>query len=314
MYRDYTSDALLAEELGFDFSWYGEHHNRPCDWTPSPLTVCAHVAARTKRLRVGTQVLCLPFHNPLRVAEDVAVIDIMSNGRFDLGVGVGSQYEEFVTFGIDPKEMHGRTWESIDVIQKCFESESPFTHEGRHYTFKDVDFRTKPVQKPFTIWWGGFGPKNTAKAAQRGLPIQGGRQPLYDREAREAGLAPDKIPNSEMIMCCLGDTAEQAWNDSIDGLHYFMNFYVLRRELDGTLPPRDKEITKEMIRAGEGFMGKPIVGTVESTFDEWMALKRRPHADKLWVAIAPRHAGMSTEAAHRTIRLFAKHIAPALKK
>ena len=114
VYRDYIGDAVLAEQLGFSFSWYGEHRMTPCQWTPSPLTVCAWVAAKTTTMRVGPQVLCLPFHNPLRVAEDVAVIDIMSNGRFDFGIGVGSQYEEFRTFGINPDERVGRTWEAIE--------------------------------------------------------------------------------------------------------------------------------------------------------------------------------------------------------
>jgi len=66
VYKDYVDDARLAEELGFSFSWYGEHRMTPCQWTPSPLTVCAWVAAKTKTMRVGPQVLCLPFHNPLR--------------------------------------------------------------------------------------------------------------------------------------------------------------------------------------------------------------------------------------------------------
>ena len=70
-----------------------------------------------------------------------------------------------------------------------------------------------------------------------------------------------------------------------------------------------------MIRGGASFMGgAPIVGTVESTFEQWMALKQQPHADKMWVALAPRHPGMRSEAAHRTLKLFARHIMPELQK
>ena len=87
VYADYISDAVLAEELGFTHSWYGEHHFRPCQWTGSPMMVATAVAARTSRIRVGSAVALLPFHDPRRVAEDAAIADILSNGRFDLGVG-----------------------------------------------------------------------------------------------------------------------------------------------------------------------------------------------------------------------------------
>ena len=108
MYADFISDAVLAEELGFTSSWYGEHHFRECQWTGSPMLVATAVAARTEHLRIGTAVTLLPFHDPIRVAEDAAITDILSGGRFDLGVGPGSQYEEFVTFGRDPAEMNQR--------------------------------------------------------------------------------------------------------------------------------------------------------------------------------------------------------------
>ena len=108
VYADFVGDAVLAEELGFTSSWYGEHHFRECQWTGSPMLVATAVAARTEHLRIGTAVTLLPFHDPIRVAEDAAITDILSGGRFDLGVGPGSQYEEFVTFGRDPAEMNQR--------------------------------------------------------------------------------------------------------------------------------------------------------------------------------------------------------------
>ena len=119
VYGDYISDGVLAEELGFKGSFYGEHHFRECQWSGSPMIVATAVAAKTQRLRVGTAVLLLPFHDPRRVAEDVAAVDIISGGRFDFGIGPGSQYEEFRTFGVDPAEMNGRMWESIDWIRRA---------------------------------------------------------------------------------------------------------------------------------------------------------------------------------------------------
>src|SRR5215471_13193156 len=108
LYRDHLEEAVLAEELGFDCVWVSEHHFSPDAWNPSPFTFLAAVAARTERVRLGTYVLLLPFHNPVRVAEDIAVLDNISGGRVDLPVGVGSAAEEFRTFGVPFNERLGR--------------------------------------------------------------------------------------------------------------------------------------------------------------------------------------------------------------
>jgi alkanesulfonate monooxygenase SsuD/methylene tetrahydromethanopterin reductase-like flavin-dependent oxidoreductase (luciferase family) len=90
LYRDHLEEAVLAEELGFDCVWVSEHHFSPDCWNPAPFAFLGAIAARTERVRIGTYVLLLPLHNPVRVAEDVAVLDNISRGRVDLGVGVGS--------------------------------------------------------------------------------------------------------------------------------------------------------------------------------------------------------------------------------
>src|SRR4029078_8091827 len=79
VYADYSSDAVLAEELGFGSTWYGEHHFRECQWTGSPMLVASAVAARTERIRIGTAVVLLPFHDPIRVAEDAANAETFTN-------------------------------------------------------------------------------------------------------------------------------------------------------------------------------------------------------------------------------------------
>jgi len=320
VYRDYIGDALLAEELGFSFAWYGEHRMTPCQWTPSPLTVCAWVAARTRALRVGPQVLCLPFHNPLRVAEDVAVIDIMSNGRFDFGVGVGSQFEEFRTFGIDPEERVGRTWEAIDLIERCFRETGTFSHQGKYYDFPDITFTTKPVQKQMPIWWGGEGPKNLQRAAERGYHLMAGgslrASNAFDAALRAAGRNPADHSIGPMTFTCIADTEEQAWEASLEGIHYFINFYMLRRNLKGEWPPASNEFTRDMIRRANLSVGEGwalAVGSRDQVVRYFEKVRDGARGRITHMVISPRHAGMSTEAAHRTLRYFASDVMPLFK-
>ena len=127
------------------------------------MLVATAVAARTERIRIGTAVVLLPFHDPIRVAEDAAIADILSNGRFDLGVGPGSQYEEFVTLRQGPggDEPAGVGDDRLDPARP-FAEPAMFSHSGRFYDIPDMTFTTKPVQQPLPMWWGGMGPKNLA--------------------------------------------------------------------------------------------------------------------------------------------------------
>ena len=190
VYADYVSDAVFAEEMGFVRSWYGEHHFRECQWTGSPILVCTAVAARTTSLRVGTAVALLPFHNPIRMAEDIAICDILSGGRFDFGIGPGSQFEEFRTFGIDPKTMNGRMYESIDWILRAFDEKDEFSHKGKYYDIPNMTFTTKPVQNPIPVWSSSMGPRNAARSAERGFHFIGPGNFGYDAALTAAGRNP----------------------------------------------------------------------------------------------------------------------------
>jgi alkanesulfonate monooxygenase SsuD/methylene tetrahydromethanopterin reductase-like flavin-dependent oxidoreductase (luciferase family) len=320
VYRDYIGDAVLAEQLGFSFSWYGEHRMTPCQWTPSPLAVCAWVAAKTSTLRVGPQVLCLPFHNPLRVAEDVAVIDVMSNGRFDFGIGVGSQFEEFRTFGINPDERVGRTWEAAELIERCFSETETFSFKGKYYDFPEVSFTTKPVQSRMPIWWGGEGPKNLQRAAQRGYHLMAGgnlkASNAFDEALRAAGRNPAYHCIGPMTFTCIADTEEQAWEASLEGIHYFINFYMLRRNLKGEWPPASNEFTRAQIRASNLNVEAPwslAVGSRDQGARYFEKVRDGARGRITHMVISPRHAGMTTAAAHRTLRNFASDVMPLFK-
>ena len=312
VYADYISDAVLAEELGFTHSWYGEHHFRECQWTGSPMLVATAVAARTTRLRVGTAVALLPFHDPIRVAEDAAIADILSNGRFDLGVGPGSQYEEFVSFGVDPAEMNKRAWESIDWIQRAFTDPGAFSHKGTYYDIPEMTFTTKPVQDPLPMWWGGMGPRNLARAAARGMNLIGPFNAGYEAALVAAGRDPADHQMAVMIPVCVADSTDKAWDIAGPGIEYFVNFYQLRKNLDGSPAPESARVTIEMLRSGNAGFWFAAVGTPDDVI-----AKLRPVVDgqlggATQVALAFRHPGMNNADTHRSLRLFADEVMPAL--
>jgi len=314
VYEDYVADGVHAERLGFDHVWIGEHRMTPCQWTPSPVAVMTAIAARTERIRIGSSVMCLPFHNPLRIAEDFAVMDQLSRGRIDLGFGVGSQYEEYRTFGVDVAERFGMTYEAAALIRRCFDTRDTFSWEGRHYRFPEITFTTPPAQERMPFYASAIGPQSVALAARRGYHLISMRQPGYDEALRSAGRDPADHRAIPLQMVHVAETTERAWEEALEGLHYFANFYTLRRRPDGSLPdPAEAEISRERIRAGSlGMLGTAAVGTP----DEVTATLRgvlRAFPGTSGFALGFRHAGMRTPEVRRSMDLFAREVLPNLR-
>jgi probable F420-dependent oxidoreductase len=160
------AEAQLAEDSGFDSCFFGEHHQDKDGFLPSPLIVAAAVASQTRRLRVGTSVILLPLHHPVRVAEDVITLDIVSKGRVTLGVGLGYQPADFRAFGVPMKQRVGRLEEGIEVIRNCWSGE-PFSFHGKYYDLDDLQVRPAPIQKPSPPLWIGAGTRRGAHRAGR---------------------------------------------------------------------------------------------------------------------------------------------------
>lgn len=182
---------------GYDFLWVGEHHFAPNQWNPSPLPLLAAIAARTTTLRLGVNVIVAPYHNPLRLAEDIATVDLLSNGRLDVVLDTGSIRDEFDTFAVPPAQRWGRTFETAEILRRCF-SEERFDHEGRCFTFPDVRMTTQPVQRPMPLWVASAGPKTIERVARAGFhfqtPVMAQLGPFWERysaAARAAGHDPD---------------------------------------------------------------------------------------------------------------------------
>ncbi len=219
--------AQRAEELGFDSLWISEHM---LFFVPTfdAITVLAAFAARTQRILLGSAVLLLPLRHPTVVAKEVASLDIISNGRIILGVGVGGEFpREFVACGVPVKERGRRTDEAIEVMRRLW-SESGVNHEGRFFRLEDANMQPKPVQKPGPpIWVAG----RSEAAIKRAARLGDGYMPyLFSPEryresleklatfAQEHGRDPTTIESGMYQFICVADTYEEARQRAVQDL------------------------------------------------------------------------------------------------
>jgi natural product biosynthesis luciferase-like monooxygenase protein len=160
-----------AEDQGFDSLWPAEHHFREYGHCGSPSLMLAALAARTKRIRLGTGVVVLPLNHPIRVAEEYALLDVMSNGRVDLGIGRGYQPHEYAGYGVDQSRSKEIYRESVEIIQKAW-TEETFSYHGEFYNFDDVSVYPKPLQQPHPpIWMASLSEETFAMCGDHGFNL-----------------------------------------------------------------------------------------------------------------------------------------------
>jgi alkanesulfonate monooxygenase SsuD/methylene tetrahydromethanopterin reductase-like flavin-dependent oxidoreductase (luciferase family) len=198
-----TLDLIsLADSLGVDYVYLSEHHFVEDGHSPALMPIAAAIAARTERIRISSYVFLLPLHHPLRVAEDVATVDILSNGRAELGVGAGYRPEEFAAFGIDRASRRDRMDEGCEILLRAW-TEDGWTHTGRQFQLKNVSLYPKPVQRPHPpLWISARSPVAARRAGRFRTPLLiapppyvSDEQAVYDAytdELRHAGGDPDR--------------------------------------------------------------------------------------------------------------------------
>ncbi|HJP41109.1 MAG TPA: LLM class flavin-dependent oxidoreductase [Dehalococcoidia bacterium] len=228
LYAETLEHILAAEELGFDDIWTSEHHFIKDGYSPSLLPICAAIAARTERVRIGTNVLLLPLHDPLRVAEDAATVAVISGGRFDLGVANGYRVGEFEGMHIDRRTRAARMEEAVQVIHRSWEPGS-FSFAGTHYNYTDVDVTPKPVQRPAPLWMGGFADAAVRRAGRiaDGLLAAANVVPLYLEARKAAGRdnGPDRIALS-LPWVAISESPDEDWEKLVPYVFYQRRLYA----------------------------------------------------------------------------------------
>jgi probable F420-dependent oxidoreductase len=166
-YHDFIKYVVAAEELGFSSVFLVEHHFTGFGQVSASLNLLSYLAARTERIRLGTAVVVLPWHNPALVAEQAATLDLLSNGRLDFGVGKGYRPYEFAGFCIPQDEASARFDEAIEVIRKAWTSKGRFSYDGKWWHYDNIVVEPAPIQQPHPPLWLGAGSADSIRRAAR---------------------------------------------------------------------------------------------------------------------------------------------------
>ena len=166
-YHHFINYVIEAERLGFSSVFLVEHHFTGFGQVSASLNLLSYLAARTERIRLGTAVVVLPWHNPVLVAEEAATLDLLSNGRLDFGVGKGYRPYEFSGFCVPQDEATARFDEAIDVIRQAWTSLGRFSYSGRWWHYDNIVVEPAPIQQPHPPFWLGAGSKESIERAAR---------------------------------------------------------------------------------------------------------------------------------------------------
>ena len=197
-YREALEQVLHAERLGYSSVWFTEHHFTRHGIVSATLSVLAYLAGLTNTIRLGTAVTVLPFHNPVQLAEQTATVDLLSNGRLDMGVGRGYQWGEFHRMGIPMEEATRRFEESMEVLTRAWTSAEPFDHRGEFWSFNDLTIQPKPVQQPHPpVYVAASGAKSVARVVHNDWNLLIGQAETATQVADQVRLYQDSLAEVE---------------------------------------------------------------------------------------------------------------------
>src|SRR3984893_11537276 len=168
---DITAEAIYADRLGMHSAWIGEHHFNSLGVLSCPDLVLACIEARTRPIGWAPAVTVLPLHHPIRVAEQWATLDLLSNGRVDFAAGRGYDAREYLPFNIDFSDNQGIFEEGMELVRTLWAATERISHHGKHYSFDDVRITPKPVQRPLPAYVASFSKPSIELAARLGCGL-----------------------------------------------------------------------------------------------------------------------------------------------
>jgi alkanesulfonate monooxygenase SsuD/methylene tetrahydromethanopterin reductase-like flavin-dependent oxidoreductase (luciferase family) len=304
-YENCIEQCVWADRLGFEEVFIGEHHGAEDGYIPSSIVLAAAIAARTKNIKLHLSALILTMHHPLRLAEDIAILDIVSNGRVKITAGMGYRPHEFEMMGVDFKKRLRIYLDTIETLQKAWTGQ-PFEFEGR-----TVHISPLPVQKGGPkIIMGGSAEAAAERAARMGLEFMPGHPALYENyKAERAKLElppPAPLPNFGPTFLYVTHDPAAAW--PVVGPHvlYTTNSYAQwakERGVGATL-----YVPLESI---EELKSQPIFQVVTPEQCVAFAKSLEPHGE---LQFQPLFGGLDPKFAWRSLELFESEVLPRMKQ
>ena len=303
-YAELLQQIEDVEALGYDHVWTTEHHFVEDGYSPSLMPLCAAIASRTRRIRIGTAVLLLPFHDPVRLAEDAATVDILSGGRLDLGVGLGYRQGEYESFRVDFKSRGRRMNEAAEILGRALAGEV-FDFDGEFYSYSKVQVTPGPVQTPTPLWFGGLSKPAARRAARLGTGFIAGAGPnvvpAYEAECGRLGKRMGPVCKG-LGFVAIAEDVERAWQMVREPLFYQRCLYAEWLNEAGTTNVWPVPESPEDIRAGE----PDLVVTPQRAVELVSQLSADPLITHVyWHPIPP---GLAPELAWPSIELFANKV------
>ncbi len=313
-YADFYAECLEeieeGERLGFSDVWLSEHHYVDDGYLPSPFVAASAIAARTASIGIGTNILLLPLYHPLRVADDAAVVDLVSGGRFTLGVGAGYIPHEFEALGSSMKNRPSLMEEGTAVIRRALE-EGRTGYEGKRWHFDDYPFEPRPARGHVPIHFGAVTESAVDRAARLadgfllgpGDPGETYRilQESLSRHGRDAESFPFTVSTNVFV----DEDSDRAWELLAPAIAYRLNRYAEWATPKGEelpKPMRPEDLSRDEVAAA---------GTPEEVADRLVRLHREAPYDQL--CFWGRPPGVTHEQALGSMRHFAEEVEPRVR-
>jgi alkanesulfonate monooxygenase SsuD/methylene tetrahydromethanopterin reductase-like flavin-dependent oxidoreductase (luciferase family) len=328
VYDSCLEQMLAAEALGYQSVWIAEHHFSDYGLCPSPPVLAAFVAARTRTLRLGMGVSLLPLHHPVDLAEQLAVLDVVSGGRLDVGIGRGGTLQDYQTFRSERADARRRIEEGIALMQECWAGE-PFDFSGQFHSASRLHVRPRPAQRPHPpLFIAANSEDSVLSAARLGLPTLSSffvpvdelqrRRRVYRDTARVTGRSEAQIDELErrcggMRVVHVAPTREEALRATEPPfMSYQRKMAVLRSDATGGTVPGSFDRSLVRLRAFDEYLadGWALIGTPGEVRDGLQEYVDATGYRRVLLLMAL--PGLDTTLALRSMRLFAEHVAPAM--
>jgi limonene 1,2-monooxygenase len=311
---------VRLDELGYDEAWVGEHHSTGWETIAAPELVLAVAAERTKHIRLGTGVVSLPYHHPLMVADRIVLLDHLTRGRINFGVGPGGHLTDARMLGIDPNQLRPRMAEALEVVVRLLTETEPFSVESDWFSLTDAVLQLRPFQRPHPpiAVTSMESPAGMVLAGRHGAGVlslavaRGPRGPIdlaaqwrtAEEEAERAGTTVDRAEWRIVMPVHVADTREEAIAQTRDGAAAFVLDYTqgVTGRPAAVPGPRDR-IVEQMAEMGAWVIGTPddLVAAIERLHERSGGIGGLMITATDW---APR------EAVLRSYELIARHVAP----